>query len=53
MIKYYLGKLMFYKYKHCKWAFGVEFHQSCYCNDEYYECEFRIDFWKWSFGIVF
>ena len=46
----YLGKTLFYKTKHNYRSFGIKFVINGYLYTEY---ELRLDFWKWSLGIVF
>lgn len=45
-------KQMKYFSKHNYWSFGIVLSQNKFCDSLYVEREFRIDFWKWSFGIV-
>lgn len=40
----------FRKYK--DWSFGIMIQKHDYAYSKYTEYEFRIDFYKWSFGIV-
>ena len=43
---------MKYISKHSDWAFGIHLRQNKFCVGRYCEYEFRIDFWKWSIGVV-
>ena len=44
---------MKYLTKNNYWSFGISLSQNKFSGGQYTEYEFRIDFWKWSFGIVF
>lgn len=43
---------MMYLQKNKSWAFGISLNKAVFCEGLYKEYEFRIDFYKWSFGIV-
>ena len=43
---------MKYISKHNYWSFGIVLSQNKFCDSLYIEYGFRIDFYKWSFGIV-
>jgi len=34
------------------WSFGISLSQNKFCGGKYTEYELRIDFWKWSIGVV-
>lgn len=42
---------MKYISKNNYWSFGIRLSQNKFCAG-YTEYELRLDFWKWSFGIV-
>lgn len=48
----YIGKIGFRFLSKNDWAFGIIFEQNRFCDSEYVEYELRIDFWKWSVGVV-
>lgn len=41
-----------YLRKYSDWSFGIYVHRNTYCGGQYTEYEFRVDFWKWSIGVV-
>ena len=43
---------MKYLRKNRDWSFGITLHKRSFCVDMYTEYELRIDFWKWSIGVV-
>ena len=43
---------MKYLTKNNYWSFGINLHQSKFCGGLYREYELRIDFYKWSIGVV-
>ena len=43
---------MTYFSKHNYWSFGIVLSQNKFCGGQYTEYEFRIDLYKWSFGVV-
>ena len=45
----YLGKVLFYKHRNDYRSFGFRIKKYGYLYSEY---EFRIDFYKWSIGVV-
>jgi hypothetical protein len=43
---------MKYLSKNNYWSFGIRLSQNKFCGGQYTEYEIRLDFYKWSFGIV-
>ena len=48
----YIGKIGFRFLSKNDWAFGISWCKNEFCDNLYKEYEFRIDFWKWSIGVV-